>query len=580
MIDEEAARRIKDHCQGLISIFGQRDSMIEDMRRMFHMEWGEVPTGDWIKETMSPTAYNSAIGAIRLLTSSEPQFRVPFDEDELGAKERGDKLERMAVAMHNGTSRISQRPFVYEVVLSGILFGEICARVVQSKELVRIAEESGNKGNIARFREMARQTPYYYRAFNPATCYPDFDGYGLHGMLYRTETSWGEIVDSWGGVMEREGITLYERRRTDRVVLNDWYDWEYRCVWLDSMGHDLWCEPHGMEFLPVVDQITEGSMIWREPERQRFPFLYSLWKSNLWRRENLTLTTIYTQLNKIANGPTKTFTGPEPNRPLRIDRTTPDGIVGLHPDEKLEQMQEQTIDPGILEGLRLIQGISEQSTIPRTTLGAQPEGIQAFSAISMLASSGRLPLMGAKTLGGQALAKVTMIALKWWKADGIKGRYYGGQGRYIELSPEDIPDDVVVECNLEPDLPQDKLQMANTAIALTGGDPPLTSNEWVHENILNIGQSGEMMKRIWAERATWLEYKLREAAAQQELAMKQQMAAAQMQQALAPASPTPLSPVPLGTGGNGSVGPYPPGREIKPGAPLQGPLPPREEQGI
>jgi hypothetical protein len=70
---------IRDFALRLVARYGARDTMIQDIRRAFLMEWTQKPRGDWIKATMSPSAYDTALGAIRLLTAAEPQVRARRD---------------------------------------------------------------------------------------------------------------------------------------------------------------------------------------------------------------------------------------------------------------------------------------------------------------------------------------------------------------------------------------------------------------------------------------------------------------------------------------------------------------------
>ena len=221
---------IQHHATQLIGLYGARDTMLEEMRRMFHMEWSEQPTGDWIKETMSQSAFNATIGAVRLLVSTEPQFVVPFDEADATAKQTSEKVEQAARAMWAGSGRVSLRPIHYDVVLSGLLFAEVVASVTKVSDLVSYAEKSENKGHKARLEMIAGETPYLFKCYNPATCYPDFDSMGLRGLLRRTKTTWGEVIDTWGLLAETAVGAHWQMERLKEVTVNDWYDWERRAI--------------------------------------------------------------------------------------------------------------------------------------------------------------------------------------------------------------------------------------------------------------------------------------------------------------------------------------------------------------
>lgn len=576
---------IQHFAQQLVADHGARDSMYEDIRKIFHMEWSDKPRGDWIKETMSPTGFNQVMGATRLMTSTEPSVSVPFDEAAQGARAASEKIERACKAMWAASGRAMQRPAHYDLVFSGILFGEMVADVTATADLVRHAEAGGDKRNINRMQALARRTPYLFNVYNPAICYPDYDEWGLRGLLRRTETTWGQVLDTWGSLAD-DGIQwgTTEPNRKMKVTLCDWYDWGQRAVWLEQRGGVILHEDHGLDFLPVVAVISEGSTLFRQPEQQRFPLLYAVWKSGLWRRENLSLTMIFSLIFALGSNPMLVFEGEEDST-VKIDRSLPAGLIRIKPGEKLTPLAEKVLDPAQTYGLDVASRLNEESTISKMALGAPPKDALAFSAISLLVQSGRLPLMGVKQMGGKASAELMTQALRWWKANAGKGKLYAPGGGYVELAPADIPDDIEINVNLEPDLPTDKLNMANVAERLVSSG--LASRRWVRENILNVGQSESMDKEIWDERRkdSELEARLAEVAAAVQL--KVQQAAAAMQQAQQQAAQQAQQPAqsgmaPMGQPQNGRrAAPatvYPEGG-VGEGAPLAGPLPPQGQPG-
>lgn len=582
-IDSEARDAFDDirgRAETLVGLYEGRDAMFEALRQMFHMEWQERPAGDWIKETMSPTAYNATIGAARLLTATEPQFSVPYDEALPDAREVSEDLEKAARAMWAGSGRVVGRPVHYDLVLSGLLFSEICASVTKTADLVDLAKESGIEANVTRMEAAARRTPYVFRVHDPRGSYPEFDGLGLRGLLRRHKTTWGSVEADWGRAAEEalggargEGA-VRAQKRLEEVVVNDWYDWQYRAVWLEEVDEPIYFEPHGLTFMPVIAQITEGSNLFSEPNLARFPFLYSVWKSGMWNRENLMLTVIYSMIHQIGSYPLLVHEGAE-GEPLPIDRSAPSGMIDLPAGHKLYPLIEKVVDPTQWQGLDVARRYNEQSTIPATTLGAQPQHALAYSAISLLAQSGRLPLLATKELGGTTIADLVVSALLWMKKDGSAKQTLYRKGKKLELDPASIPADIPLECTLEPDLPQDKVQLADAADRLVKAT--LASRRWARENLLGIGQSDAMDRELYMEQMV-------------EVVMGrvlQELATPPVQ----PGGGMSVDPATGGAGGGGAgsggaegqAGPiengaFPVGG-VRPGAPLQGPLPgPLEQQ--
>ena len=599
---------IRETCTRLKGIYSGRDTLYEELRRMVHMEWSEQPTGDWIKSTMSPSAYNALIGAVRLMVSTEPQINVPFDEAQTQAKQASGKIEQACKAMWAGSGRVAQRPVHYEVVFSALMFAEICASVTSTADLLEHAKGTKNPALVKRMERVAQTTPYMFTCYNPATCYGDFDLYGLRGMLRRTATRWGEVLATWGDLAEAAlGKRAGALKAYDLVTLSDWYDWRYRAVWLDDGDDPILFDEHELDFLPVVDQIVDGTMLFDLPERQRFPLLYAMHKSELWKRENLGLTVIYSLIHALGSNPLLVQETDDVEAPTTVDRSVPGGILKVPKGERPSGLLEKVVDPEQYKGLDLAARLNEESTIPKMALGAPPQQVMAFSAISLLVQSGRLPLTATKQLGGEAIANLLIAALAWYKADPPEGgKFYDyGKGSYLELSPGDIPERLALRVNLEPDLPTDKLQLAQVGQALVRDK--LASRRWVRENILSTGQSEAMDQEIWTEERVSFEIQriFQQLSAQDQLKIQQaaqamqaqasgavEQMAGQMHEQMMAAQGSPPTQGPGGPpqgeseiapagaaggnagGGGQEVSPYPPGG-VGEGRPMTGPMPPR-----
>ena len=571
--DKELFDEIRQQALELVDRYTARDRMFEDIRKMFNMEWTDRPSADWIKPTLSPSAYNSVIGAFRLLVSTDPQVNVPTDEDNGGslARSTADKLERWCKGTWAQSGRITQRPAHYDALFGSILFGEVAGCVTKTSDLLAYAEGTKRPDLIARMKYVAATSPYLFEFYNPQTSYPDFDTKGVRALCRRVKTTWGEVLATWGQLaLESIGeAAAASRRRSDEINLNDWYDWGYRCVWMDESDTPILLAEHGLGFLPVVAQVTDGTGLFTKPEEARFPLLYSVYKSGMWNRENLSLTTIFTLIFALAQNPQMVRQTNEPGKPLTVDRTIPGGVLDIGPDERLTPLTEKILDPSLMQGLQIVSQTIQDSTISKQSLGLPPGYQMPYSALSLLAQSGRLPLIGPGVLGGQAIANLMGAALRWYKLDGERYKVQYA-GKTIELDPDEIPDNPAVDVMLEPDVPQDKLQLANTAAQINTTN--LASRRWVRENILQIGQSGAMDKEIWMEQRTQAEVEKALAVVQAEA----QAAAQQiMAQAQAAAQPAP-QPAPGGQPGQAPqpAGPFPPGG-VMPGQPLSGPLPPQ-----
>jgi len=580
--------------------YAKRDEFNNEIRRAYHMEWQEAPKADWIKPTMSPSAHNSSLGAIRLLTATEPQITVPYNQNDDNAKSSADAIEVACRSMWDGSGRVAQRPVHYEMATSAILFGEIGASVTKTADLVKYAEQAKLRGAINRMRALAHETPYYYKIYDPSKFYPDIDRYGLSRVVVKQRTTWGEVIDTWGKLAE-DAMPLLTERNT-QITLVDYYDWEKRGVWVEEGAEILW-DDHGLDFIPFVAQITDGSFLfdYDRPELQRIPLLYSFLKSGLWYRENLSLTTIYSLVYALGSSPLMKRKTAEKGSPLVIDRSTPGGVVDIGPDEDINPFVEKIVDQNLFTSLDLAQRFGNSSTIQPQALGAPPQGTMPFSSISLLAQAGRLPLVSHKEMMGRAAADLMLMSMRWLKMDGDKSSFYRRDMTSVDIDPSEIPDNLKIRCVIEPDLPQDRLSAANVSLMLVNGK--MASRAWVRENLLNMGQTHIMDQDIWTEQRMDVELGrlIERLKAGDQIEFQKMMAEFQQQmqaqQAQAQAQPATVGESPEMQGlppeiaqqmqaqmqaqQTGQVtdemagGAYPPGGQVGPGAPLQAPLPVR-----
>jgi hypothetical protein len=574
----------KKHTDQLLTDFAERNTMNEGILQQWLMEWKDPPVESWIKKTMSPTPHNYVAGAIRLMMTTRPQFNVPMDESDKANQEASELIEQAAQALWLGSGKALRHPPEYDAVASAILFAEVCGSLTQTSELVQFAQTSQNQGAIARMEALAARTPYLFHIYDPSTCYPDADTFGLRGMLRRTELTTAELLDAWGAKADAQ-ISSTRQKRTKWWV-RDWYDWENRTVWLENKSEPLYHDAHGLPFLPVVSQITEGVSFLGKPEQQRMPLLYSVFKSGLWERESLMLTVIYSLIFAIGSHPLLKRKAQMPGSPLIINRTIPGGVVDVATDEDIGALMEKVVDPSQWSGLETAARLIEDSTMPKQAMGGPPKTAMPFSAISLLAQAGRLPLTGPKELGGDALAELVTSALMWARADAIQygsgplKLYNPAAGRAFDFDPGKLPERITLTCTLETDLPQDRLSMIGAADAMVKGGH--ASRRYVREHVLNIRQSKAMEEEIYHERRNELDIQARLAAKAEELKAKygpqaqmpggRQPAGSQVPpQAAAPGQPLTEPVEPMAAGEAGMEGESM-GAEMMPGA--EGALPP------
>jgi hypothetical protein len=566
----------------------KKDNMYKEMERLYWMGWDEerAVTDQMknVKVTRSPLARNSIIGAMRLLTASDPVIEVPYDTNDVMAMNSSSKLEKFCKAMWFASGRISGDPLHYDAARAGLLYSEVIIAINSTKDMAAMSSIPSVK---RRMEDIAKKTPYLFEVWSPRTCNTRRDKFGVTTFHRKVETTVAHIQDVYGNSGEealRSHKDKKEIRRSDRVTFRMYYDLRDICLWMDGYDTPIKMEEHELPFIPIVSQTVEGSGLFDGTEYfKQEPFLYTLHKTNLVERQNLMLTTLYTMIFAIGANPMFVDYLINPDNPHPVDYGVPGGTIHYRVNERREPMAKQIIDPSMMQGWEISKELESQSTIYKQTLG-EPLGANApYSMVALLSQSGRLPLIATQRKVGWAIAEALEIACKWMKSDNRKG-----SAKYEtleqEITPDEIPDDLDIKVTLEIEMPSDRLQAANAANMLAQGEDPLVSKEWVRGNILNIGQSEDMDRKIWSERAANIFYQkfiydqLAALAQAKQMAMQPGMASGMpgMPGGQAPMGQPPMMPGMEGMPGQMGTPPQPPSPEqVEPQEPFP-PMPPMQ----
>lgn len=557
--DDQHFRQTGQRTLELKSLFSKRNTQAQAMSDMYLMRWDDEDrvkrSMENVKLTKSPDARNAVEGAKRLLIATDPLFAVPKELNRLGVAQVSDKLEKAASALWSAAGRARKRPMHYDVVLSMLLYSEVFIAVTRTADMLAWAK-GGSKGAQRRAERIASITPYVFDVWDAPTCYPEESDYGLTGLYRETSTTSGKVLDMFG---KEAAAQFSDDGRNKVLTLCQWWDFEYSYAWVLGQGRPMHVEENTLGIIPVAHSLGEGSMLFDLPEEQRQPFLYTLWQSGLWDRQNLSLTVWYTMMFALGANPLYFERVQFPGTHLDVDHSVPGGRVTLGPGEEYGQIQHQPANPLLLDGMNIASQKVQESTIFNQTLGQPISGNAPYSMVALLHQAGRLPLLVPQKASGLAIAEATQIALDWWALEGSDGLERSGV--LGELDPSEIPANYEMTCTLDVALPQDKLQSANIASMLTGSGT--VSKQWVRENVLNIGQSSDMEKQIWREQASG--------------AMFQQFMQDQIRQAQMAQQAQQQAMMQGGTGGPGAPGGQP--GMMPQGGPDMGGMMPPEMQG-
>jgi len=502
-------REIQDEALDLESQHVGRTELFNEMEEMYFLEPADKGKlgrlGDNTKVTISPDPANQLDGAVRLMTATDPKFKVSQEIPDR------DNIEDFADAMWRGSGRISGIPAHYDAILSALLYGETHMGVTSMRKM---AEFTKDKVNARMAQQAMMQTPYMFPVWSPRDCYARYGRLGLTGHLRKTSMSVRDLRYDWG---EQVDSVLGHKNNRDKVDYYEWWDTEYQAAWVGGCASPILCKPHDLAFLPIVHCLTEGSSaLFSDTSKQLRPFLYKVAKSGLWKRDNLLMTVFFTIIFGIGGNPMYKFRSPS-GRQYDVDWSQPGGVINLGQGEEFDSLIKNAIDPSIIQGKQMIDEKMADSTMYKQALGQPLGGSSPYSLVALLSQSGRLPLVSPQQRLGWMIARAMWVAFMWMKEEGKTKAKSGKYGKAIEFDPAAIGDDFDIDVELDIKLPQDQLGLANVANLLTQSG--LVSQEWIRSEVLNIGNNEKMSESVLRERFTGM---LAEFLSQQMIAQQQQ----------------------------------------------------------
>lgn len=558
-IDGTEFKQYRQHAEHLKSIHTKRNKQNTRMDQLYWMNWlerGKVSQqGKNVKITLSPRARNKVKGFTWLLTAAEPEWSVPFDTNEVSIQAVSSKIEKFMKATWMAGGRVRKSPLHYDMSLSAGLYAETHLAITSTKDLLDNA--SDKPGTRARLERIAERTPYVFDVWHPSQGYPEFDSLGLRGFYRRFTITAQEIEESWRDGKAVLAISKKDYSPFDTFDCNMLYTLEKQVVWLDGVDRPLFLEDHGLPFIPIVAQVTDGSRIFEKEEQRREPFLWTLAQSELPERENLLLTVMFTLAYALGTGPLFSYQAVDPDRKLVVDKSQPFSVVRTQVGERFDQIAQNVIDPSLLQTWQMALDLEEESTIRGQALGEPLGGNAPYSMVALLSQAGRLPMVMPQRTLSWALGEAAEICLKWMKKDGRTG-YARSDDMNITLKADEIPEHFEIRGQIDISLPHDQQVATNIALMGTQGDNPLFSHRYAREEIMKIGQSDSMQEEVWTEHASALK------ARKYQLELMAQMAQLE-QQALQPGQ---ASGIP------GAMGPGQMPPQMPPQMPGQGPMMP------
>jgi len=495
--DVKGWEAVKAEAKELESQRGILITRFEEIEKIYFMDW----KSNSITETISPDGRNKVNGAVMILTAAGPTWDVPQDKNNPDAERLSSRMEKAANQMWNASNRAQSNRVETDLAFSAFMYDEMTARVTSTQDMLDAIKEAAKeaegeegynetywKAEIEHAERRAEATPYLFEALYPKIAHPLYSRSELLALYTKTEMRVADVRKDYG---ERAVKALIGKKDYTSVDVCEWYDKSYRYTWIDGTKEPIFAEPHGLGFLPAASVKVKGRRFYDKAERRNEPFLFSVLTSGIWPLQNAILTAIATNVTSLINAG---FVF-KPESPEAELSTIHHEIIGnvVRVPGTLAPLSKELISSDTMELYRLINTIMENSTISGQALGSQMNATMAFSLASMLAQAGRLPIIPTQKAMETILAQLMEIAFRWWKQEGKTFAYVSN------FKPADIPNVVSFDVTVEPDLPQDKVQMAGVVSNLTGGEDPILPKRWGRE-FMGEGQSDEIQAEIWTER--------------------------------------------------------------------------------
>jgi len=471
---------------------------------IYLMRGKSITVSKEIKKAVSPDGKNKLKGARRLLSASVPHFRVAREKNNPNVEEVSGKLEQIAGVMWSQSNHLQGLRLESELAFSGLLYDEMIVNIICMQDVVDDLQEALKdetdkwekarwEGRLLQAETRAALTPYLFEAVSPMMYFPQYGRFGVSSVYSEMNRSVADVKASWGA---RATKAIGKKKDSDFVTECTLMDHTFKYVWLtENSNEPIFADVHGMPMMQTVAVRAAGSTLFTEPADQYDPFLKTMSESGLDDLQNSILTALNTNLNSTLEAQWD-FTQGKDGDVIEVDHSQFLGVVSHPPNSSLKPFIKDVLSRDVIGALELVRGINSESTIYDQALGAGSGNSDPYGLVSLLSQAGRLPLTDVQKMLGELGARTQEVAFAWWKKSGKAGKVQEAYGKDLTIKPSEIPVTIRFECDVNVDLPQDKMQMANTGAKFVEMG---ASREWALQNFAGIENPEQMAKQRWFE---------------------------------------------------------------------------------
>lgn len=442
---------VRDLAKQMIESDAPRNELYAQFKAAYDMDWSLDHPASYVKPTISPDAHNAVRGTVNILTTTAPVIAIAHDAKDRRAADLADRTQKVLTALLQRASRVRDEAIEVEAVRTATRDAAIAFKLARTADLADAKGLSAEQKK--RYREVADQTPFLVKVLEPSAVHARRSICGLERVVDVQKMTIADVQSEWG-----VRPTLFTGRDDSKEVeVVSYWDREVTCVWVDGQNEPLLdVTPHKMPFLPYVIRSAGESM------------LYGVVKSKAWDWQNIVLTMMATQVFALGNM-TWLVKSNRADEFREWDFSAPGTKIPLGVDESVEPLMKDLISKDMSQLLSVCNQMVEDTTVSKYVFGAVPQSTMAFAALNLMVQGGRIPLAPIQKATALALADLCQLMCQWIKYAKKAVKLYVA-GAEIVLSAADLDlDKLDIEVQLQPDLPQDRLQVANTVNMLRSG---------------------------------------------------------------------------------------------------------------
>jgi len=518
---------------------GQKSAMgaYQRMVRLQYSLPAPLSIFDWIRKVVTTVPYDEVRAVVRALSNLKGGISVhPLtvlkdiggeDPDEKRAKTRANEWE---TTLEWCLRRIEKRgiSIVEDMIQSAAVYDVVLAQVIHMPTQLKAAGSFGKEREVA----FVRIGDWAVRLADPNQVYWTLSDYGLEEVLHVRMRTAGEVVRIWGDAASAASKKIAEAKSKAEAEKQPYVEFEYvshedgKSVWLQEgtspeqiskpivvLKPQPWLMFEGKQvpFLPWA--IAQGgTRSDPDPEFQLRPILFPMYRAEQFATANIMGTIMVSQaLAKMAE-PGGVITSPDADS-VTIDYTDPSQLMRLHPGEVYQQLVKQGLEPRFREAFdRLEAAMQRTSGVDVLASGRPLSGEQPFAGYSLQVQQALVQVGGVKRLGEKGIESILELILltTFYSGGQLVGYAPGKTKRYVIDSEKIDPDNIHIDVELKPDVPIDRVQRVQAAVAMAQGGPDgKGSIPYPPDRILNfLGETDtEGAIRDWKvwqwERADW-----------------------------------------------------------------------------